>query len=542
MASTFGSIRCRGGAGSVALSAVMVLTACGRGHGDVPEAVTGKEAMAPWTQPVPRAQCGADDLPETGLQGQVSKLDRSSGRSLSGYRCNLELVGQYAGEGASWQMAWYDDCAYFDTAKTVGITTNGLPSRPAQANPGVVVVDVSDAQQPNATAFLDTEAMLDPWESLKVNQKRGLLAAVDGAGSGGSAHFDIYDISGDCRQPQLLASREIGEAVGHAGEFAPDGMTYYGTDTGRGIRAIDVSDPANPQLIAEGFPVSTHDISTSLDGTLSYQAVVGLGAGPDNGLAILDVSQIQQRVANPQVAVISEVYWEDGAAAQMTQEFRQNDRLYVLFADEGLSSATKAGFCNEGLPPFGMARIFDVTDPAAPQLVAKLMLEIHDPDNCALTTGDGENLFGYDSHYCTVDDVANATMVACGHFESGLRVFDIRDLYRPREIAYYNPPARPGYQAGSNFNSTGTCEAVDWATSMPRFRLDRGEIWFTSQCNGFQVVSAAGRRRRKRPQPIWRCAGRRPAVARWGGCAAQTALGRRAAADPVLRHAAFRRP
>ena len=101
---------------------------------------------------------------------------------------------------------------------------------------------------------------------------------------------------------------------------------------------------------------------------------------------------------------------------------------------------------------------------------------------------DGSNLFGYDSHYCTVDNRDEATAVVCGHIESGIRVYDIRDPFHPKEIAYYNPPAKPGYQAGSNFNSTGDCTTVDWASSMPRFRADRGELWFTSQCNGFQVL------------------------------------------------------
>lgn len=330
--------------------------------------------------------------------------------------------------------------------------------------------------------------MLDPWESLKVHQKRGLLAAVDGAGSGGSAFFDIYDLKSDCRHPTLLSSKEVGISVGHAGDFSADGLTFYGTDTNAGIRAIDITQPDKPLLLKEGFPRATHDISTSADGMRTYQAVVGLAEGADNGLSIVDVSDIQNRKPDPKLSVISDFYWEDGAAAQMTQEFKIGGRLYLLFTDEGLSSATKSTFCQQGLPPFGFARILDIADLAKPKLVAKLMLEIHDPANCAMTVGDGSNLFGYDSHYCTVDDVNEARMAVCGHVESGLRLFDIRDPYHPRELAYYNPPARPGYQAGSNFNSAGTCGTVDWSTSLPRFRLDRNEIWFTSQCNGFQIV------------------------------------------------------
>lgn len=480
-------------------AAYCLLTSCSAGSDSQPlPGASAKVAMVntspgatpkvAWEQPVPKAVCGVNDLPETGLQGQVPQIDRLSGRSMEGYRCNLELVGQYAGEGASWQMAWFDDCAYFDTAKTIGINTNGSTSRPDQQHPGVVVIDASDSAHPQATGFLDTEAMLDPWESLKVHQKRGLLAAVDGAGSGGSAFFDIYDLKQDCRHPKLLSSKKVGIAVGHAGEFSTDGLTFYGTDTNAGIRAIDLAQPDNPLLVAEGFPRTTHDISTSADGMRTYQAVVGLGAGADNGLSIVDVSDIQNRKPDPKLSVISDFYWEDGAAAQMTQEFKIGGHLYLLFTDEGVSSATKGTFCQQGLPPFGFARILDLADLTKPKVVAKLMLEIHDPDNCAMTVSDGTNLFGYDSHYCTVDNIEEATMVACGHIESGLRIFDIRDPYLPRELAYYNPPAKPGYQAGSNFNSAGTCSTVDWSTSRPRFRLDRNEIWFTSQCNGFQIV------------------------------------------------------
>jgi hypothetical protein len=467
-------------------------TVAGCGVGGVSSsapATSPPPAAAFFDQPMPRAACGTGDESEAGLQGQVPAGLRAAG--FTGASCNLELVGQFPGEGASWQMAWFDDCAYYDTAKVVGINTNGTTSRAGQAHPGVAALDVTDSAQPTASAYLDTEAMLDPWESLKVHHQRSLLAAVDGAGSGGGNTFDLYDLSGDCRQPQLRFSGAIGEAKGHAGEFSADGLTYYGTDTGLGIRAIDVSDPAEPRLVAEGFPVGTHDISTSADGMRTYQAVVGLAEGPDNGLAILDVSDIQRRQPDPQVNVISQFYWDDGAAAQMTQEFKIGGRLYLLFTDEGLSSATKGTFCNQGLPPFGFARIIDIGDAANPKFVAKLKLEIHDPANCVVAIADGSNLFGYDSHYCTVDNRAEATAVACGHIESGVRVYDIRDPSRPREIAYYNPPARPGYQPGSNFNSTGECTTVDWSSSMPRFRPDRGELWFTSQCNGFQVLKFA---------------------------------------------------
>ena len=37
--------------------------------------------------------------------------------------------------------------------------------------------------------------MLDPWESLKVNERRQLLGADNGQNGGGGPEIDIYDIS-----------------------------------------------------------------------------------------------------------------------------------------------------------------------------------------------------------------------------------------------------------------------------------------------------------------------------------------------------------
>jgi hypothetical protein len=50
--------------------------------------------------PVPKAQCGPSDRIEGGLQGQTTSQERASGDSERGYNCNLELVGQFRGEGA----------------------------------------------------------------------------------------------------------------------------------------------------------------------------------------------------------------------------------------------------------------------------------------------------------------------------------------------------------------------------------------------------------------------------------------------------------
>ena len=430
---------------------------------------------------VPKAECGPDDLAETALQGQVPMSDRLSGRSLQGYNCNLKLVGEFQGEGASWQQASYGDCAYYDTA-----------NRDEQEHRGTVVVDVSDPENPTASAYLDEAAMLDPWESLKVNHKRGLLAGVE---NGGPA-FAIYDISKDCRKPKLLGEVVVPGGSGHAGNFTPDGKTYYGAAFNGEIYAIDVSNPRRPKpLVSFTPPGGIHDMWFSPNGKRAYLADSGRVQGvrsAQNGLVILDVSEIQTRKKNPKVTTIGTEYWDDGGIAQMTQRIKIKGKPYILFADENGSGGLEGWHqaCGAGLPPFGFARLIDISNEAKPKVVSKLMLETHDPANCPLTlpeTSEGA-IFVYDSHYCSVDRPRNARYAACTYFESGMRVFDIRNPAEPTEIAYFNPPARPGFHAGSNHNLTGVGDTADWSASTPQWRLKDCQIWNTSHDGGFQVL------------------------------------------------------
>src|SRR3954465_12489892 len=106
----------------------------------------------------------------------------------------------------------------------------------------------------------------------------------------------------------------------------------------------------------------------------------------------------------------------------------------------------RARACAQGLPPFGMARLIDISDETHPKIASRLMLQVDDPDNCATTIGDNsaEAIFSYDTHYCSVDDVHNTSYVACDQFQSGVRVYDVTDPYHPKEGAYYHPPARRG--------------------------------------------------------------------------------------------------
>jgi hypothetical protein len=58
-----------------------------------------------------------------------------------------------------------------------------------------------------------------------LNERRGLLAAVMGNPTVYPGVVDLYDVSRDCRRPELLSSSPVG-FLGHESGFAPDGNTF----------------------------------------------------------------------------------------------------------------------------------------------------------------------------------------------------------------------------------------------------------------------------------------------------------------------------
>jgi hypothetical protein len=471
---------------------------------------------------VSKASCGSGDKPETALQGQVPAALRTAG--FAGFNCNLHLLGQLKGEGGNWSAATLRDsngkvCAYHATA---------VPNA-ARQNPGVPVIDMSNPASPKRTTSLTTPAMLDPWESLRVNARRKILVADNGQNGGGGAEIDIYDLSGDCTNPQLLSSTKVGlgadggaapprAVVGHEGGIAPDGLTYYIGNTTNGMyHAVDLTSTAAPKVLAtfdmrsSANPVSggPHGLSVSADGNRMYGVVVGISgfftntpfsptSPATNGFLILDTSEVQARKANPQIKLVSFAVFKDGSVAQHTIPIRIAGKPYVVMVDEGGSAGLadpQGTFIKNavaaGMTPFPAARIFDISDEKNPKPVSKLLLEVHDPANGDKVAPDlaGLTVFTYGSHYCSVDNRENATALACSYFNSGIRVFDIRNPERPREIAYFNPPATSG-PPGSAHAAQRLLQpgGPDWCASRLDFDYATGTLTTMCQDNGLLIM------------------------------------------------------
>jgi hypothetical protein len=140
-----------------------------------------------------------------------------------------------------------------------------------------------------------------------------------------------------------------------------------------------------------------------------------------------------------------------------------------------------------------MARIVDISDERRPTIVSRLQLEMNLPENCERVLPDLTGLTGftYGSHYCSVDDPRDATLLACAYLESGIRVFDIRSPSRPREVAYFVPPAVDVPVPASVNNNAAARGRLDHCSARARFDARSKTMMTTCQDNGFLVLKFA---------------------------------------------------
>jgi|GEM_PF-235407 len=466
------------------LAVVVLLLAAGLAFAPWGSPVTGQSSELPG---VPRADCGPGSDPETAEQGRVPAADYDSGRADSPYTCNTELVGHHGATGGFKVHRYVDaqgqECAYYDSTLIFGLDLLVQSS----TGVGVLVLDMTDPSEPVLTDQLMTPAMLSPHESLELNQARGLLAAVTGTAATYPGIVDVYDVSQDCTQPELKASAPVG-FFGHESGFAPDGMTFYTASTAlSSVVAVDLTDPSTPTPVAF-LPVNSHGIQISDDGTRAYMTPLDIGSGPipstgelDGGIAIYDISAIQDREPLARAELLSELSWPHSSIAQTAIPVVIDGDPYLVEIDEFVDFT-------EFLSPLdfapGVGRIIDISDETAPEVVADIRLEVHDPalrPSFADDPGATRPYQGYAGHYCAVPQRDEPEIVACSMIGSGLRVFDIRDPRAPKEIAYFNAPANPSSLI-LNF------DGAPFAMSAPAFVPERGEIWYSDTASGFWAV------------------------------------------------------
>lgn len=471
-------------------------------------------------------RCSSNDLPETGLQGDVPRADQDSGRAKLGYNCGLSLVGHTVIERApgvdgsrrtgNANMAWAGQCAYVAGPGSL----LGPPS--PQGDWGVAVVDVSDPTAPRHVTTLRTPGALataetlhaveTPERSILVVGQYGNLPAPVGTGN---VPMDVYDVS-DCARPRLLETFRWPENI-HNLTISGNGRYVYGTqplqvadleplfddDPTTGIRylgnlQLDTPWPLVPlgpgadldELLPEELRnewtghVATnfaHEAWSNHDGTVLY---VGGVTPLFEVFTIVDISEWLDRSSGRPAGPPRLISQRSGRGHSVrTATIRAGDgsieRRLVLHSEEAVFG-TAYGCLPELLNPFaGPAQpwLTDITDESEPFLVSQFGLEINEPEHCLTQLISGTNS---SAHYHDVDDPDDTTFAMVSMWNAGIRIFDIRDPERPVEVAYFNPA------------DVGAGEVVlDQAWSHIRYVRETGHLWFATASGGFWVVELA---------------------------------------------------
>jgi len=446
------------------------LFAIGEGSGQQPYTVPVQHPAEPPQTATPLVKCGAGSQPASRdiPDGRVP-----SGSDPNGLWCNMKLIGHQGTSGGFKTLRYVDDtgheCAFYDTALL--FPTNAVNF--AGPSLGVAVLDMSDPAHPVQTDTLTELPMMSPHESLALNPKRGLLAAVNGNPTTYPGLVSIYDAHQDCRHPVLQSTSPVAR-YGHESGFAPDGKTFYATGTAvKSVTAIDVTDPKAPHPVWQGTEL-VHGMTLSDDGTRAY------AADPTGGdMLILDTTQIQRRNPNAQAFEISRLTWKNASIPQNAIPFTRGGKPYVLEFDEYTQGTTSMGNADA----VGAARIIDISDERRPRVISNLRLQINQEADHKAAKGDPGTFSpaqGYAAHYCNIPTRTNPRIVACSFIASGLRVFDISDLLHPKEIGYYVAPSTPATENGY--------DGSNYAMSQPAFAPARHEIWYSDGASGFNIL------------------------------------------------------
>jgi hypothetical protein len=472
--------------------------------------------------------CGADDLPELGIQGDVPKADQDSRRAEQGYNCGLALLGftplgtADGRPNANANMAWAGHCAYISGSAGMTIAPEGKPNPPPGA--GVAVVSVSDDGVPTYVATLRNPGALTTAETINaVTTPDGRSILVVGQYGNDPISdpkpMDIYDVSDpDCSKFVHLPNADGDPSKPtydwpaniHNLTITADGRYVFATLP---LQAADISglwddDPAtgitylgNIQAEMDGLPGSigpVADLDDALPGAVravthpenvSHEAwpspdfaensmlYVGGSTAEFETFSILDLSQWLARNpdGSPQGKPI--VVSQESGRGHSVRTATIGGVPYALRSEESVFGLAYGCIPQEAAPFAGPAQpwLSDISDPAHPRTVSQFGLAINDPANCGEQMAADEN----DSvHYHDVDDPRDTTFVMASMWNAGIRVFDVRDPGQPTEVAYFNP---------ADIDPSPTT-MLDHAWGHIRYVPESGQIWFATADGGFWVV------------------------------------------------------
>jgi hypothetical protein len=328
---------------------------------------------------------------------------------------------------------------------------------------GTSIYDVAD---PLAPRLLAEVAMPTGWHSHKVRARDGLMIVNhERHGPAGDPDFGgglgIYDVSSPAA-PRLIHKWRTGGAGVHRFDF--DGRYAYISPTADGfvgsfVMILDLKDPARPVDVGRRWIPGQHADGGESDpwgDGVKPRCHHPLRAGDrlyvsywHHGFFILDISD----PARPKLVsgVNSSPAHPHPTHTCLRVRQTLKGRSILVVADEDVAKLRPS-------PP-AFCWIYDITDERQPMPIATFDVEGLDPDGSPQPTMTGCH---------QPSEVFSGTVIPIAWFAQGLRLVEVKDPFRPREVGYFKPDPPAGCARASSNDVTVDRRGLVYLTDRQR--------------------------------------------------------------------------
>ena len=333
---------------------------------------------------------------------------------------------------------------------------------------GTTIVDVSDPRKPKTLGVVEVPL---GWHSHKVRAKDGIMIVNhERFGQGGPESFSgglaIYDTKNPLAPKLISKWMTAGKGV-HRYDY--DGRYAYISPTAEGytgniVMILDLGDPASPREVGRWWipgqwtaggehypwddyvmPRCHHPIRMGDRLYVSYW---------HHGLFILDISDLSRPKAIAHVNTSPSFPHPTHTVLPIPQDLK--GRRIMVVADEDVAKLRPA-------PP-AFTWIYDITQETNPLPIATYQVEGLDPDGAPQPQMMGCH---------QPSERFTGSVIPFAWFAQGLRLVDIADPFRPKEVGHYVPNAQPGAPLASSNDVT-----ID----------DRGLIYLVDRVGGVDII------------------------------------------------------
>lgn len=334
---------------------------------------------------------------------------------------------------------------------------------------GTSIFDIADPTKPRLLASIDVPM---GWHSHKVRAQDGVMIVNHERFGDENPEFagglGIYDVSDPARPRSIAKWRTAGSGV-HRYDF--DGRYAYVSPTAEGfvgniVMILDLADPARPSEVGrwwipgqnvgagEAYPWANyakprchHPLRQGERLYVSYW---------HHGLFILDISDLSR----PRMiaSVNSSPAHPHPTHTCLPVPTKLKGRDIMVVADEDVAKLRPS-------PP-AFAWVYDITDETQPMPIATIQVPDLDPDGAPQPPMTGCH---------QPSERFTGSVIPFAWFAQGMRLMDVADPFRPREIGFFEPDVPEGCARVSSNDVTMDA---------------RGLIYLTDRQRGVDIIEA----------------------------------------------------